>query len=93
MQEGLTKDQRAAAIVKRTQVYSALWINPAFQEWKTNVVDKRLDKWQKDVMSGTVAKEDRDAHILAHQMVHGMFERFFNEMQQLEGNAREELKP
>ncbi len=86
--EEVTQHQRAQEIIARMRVYTGLWADGRFQEWRKKVVEGRLEQWQKAVMSGQVPREEIEANILAYQKVRGMFDEFFNAMQTNEEEAR-----
>lgn len=90
--ETKTRKQRATEIIARTRDYTGLWADPRFQEWKSRVVEGRLEQWQKEVMTLGVDPTMREVSVLAYHKVKSMFDEFFTAMQNNEDKARKVLK-
>jgi len=54
----MDKITRAKRVLKNTEKYSGLWANPDFQDWRKNVVNKRLKALNNKILTAKINTED-----------------------------------
>lgn len=90
------RQQRLATQLKKASVYSGLWENEAFQMWKTEAVDRRMEKLLHEAAEANMMTEEGKqlayVNIIAYQELKSACEDIFKTWKQTETSVREKLK-
>ena len=78
-------------ILARAQKYSNLWNNNDFIEWKTEIVDKRLENYRNAVLEGDPDSEDTKKAHIRYQELKFICEDIFKWQKAAEDKANKEI--
>jgi len=83
---------RLKNILAKAQRYSNLWNDSNFIEWKTEVVDKRIENYRNEVLSGDPDSEMTKRMLIRYQELKFICEDIFKWQKAAEDKAKKELK-
>jgi len=83
---------RLKNILAKAQRYSNLWNDSNFIEWKTEVVDKRMENYRKEVLDGDPDSEMTKRMLIRYQELKFICEDIFRWQKAAEDKAKKELK-
>jgi len=83
---------RLKNILAKAQRYSNLWNDSNFIEWKTEVVDKRIENYRNEVLSGDPDSEMTQRMLIRYQELKFICEDIFKWQKAAEDKAKKELK-
>ena len=83
---------RLKNILAKAQRYSNLWNDSNFIEWKTEVVDKRIENYRNEVLSGDPDSETTKRMLIRYQELKFICEDIFKWQKAAEDKAKKELK-
>ena len=83
---------RIKNILAKAQRYSNLWNDSNFIEWKTEVVDKRIENYRNEVLSGDPDSEMTQRMLIRYQELKFICEDIFKWQKAAEDKAKKELK-
>ena len=83
---------RIKNILAKAQRYSNLWNDSNFIEWKTEVVDKRIENYRNEVLSGDPDSEATKRMLIRYQELKFICEDIFKWQKAAEDKAKKELK-
>ena len=77
-------------LLGRSSMYSGLYVNPDFQEWKKEIVDKRLENLKKQVLQTDPDSPEHKTFMIRYQELKYITEDIFRIMKKTEDKLRKE---
>lgn len=57
-------------VIKKTNKYTGLWINPDFQAWRNDIVRKKLKDFEKKILNQDVTTEEGQKVLIRNIMAY-----------------------
>ncbi|MHA1591193.1 MAG: hypothetical protein ACTSUP_01655 [Candidatus Heimdallarchaeaceae archaeon] len=77
-------------LLGRASMYSGLYANPDFQEWKSEIVDKRIESLKDNILKTDPDSDEHKKFVLRYQELKYITEDIFRIMKKTEDKLRKE---
>ena len=86
-------NDKLRVLLGKASMYSNLYLNPDFQQWKTEIVDKRLESLSRNVLQAEPGSKEQEKFTVRYQELKYICEDLFRIMQNTEDRLRKKEEP